>query len=94
MQRPAKVSISYCLECGYQPYAFSLAEALLNEFQLLLAGVELVPWVNGAFDVRVNGDLVHSMYRDGGFPTNETVFTAVRERLETDRSTGPGGRPV
>lgn len=82
MQRPAKVSISYCLECGYQSYAFALAEALLNEFQLLLAGVELVPWVNGAFDVRVNGELVHSMYREGGIPENEAIFKAVRKRLE------------
>lgn len=81
MQRPVKVSISYCLECGYQPYAFKLAESLLNEFQLMLSGVELVPWTGGAFDVRVNGDLVHSMYRDGGFPENETVFGAVRERM-------------
>lgn len=84
MQRPVKVSVSYCLECGYQPNAFSLAEAVLNEFQLMLSSVELVPWMNGAFDVRVNGDLIHSMYRDGGFPENDTVFAAIRERLNAD----------
>ena len=81
MQRPAKVSIAYCMECGYQAYAFALAESLLNEFQLMLSGVELVPWVNGSFDVRVNGDLVHSMYREGGIPAHESIADAVRERL-------------
>jgi selenoprotein W-related protein len=82
MRRPVKISIAYCIECGYQPYAMSLAEALLNELQLMLTGVELVPWTNGAFDVRVDGELVHSMYRDGGFPEPETIATAARARME------------
>ena len=46
-----------------------------------IAGIELIPWQDGAFDVTVNGDLVHSMYRDGGFPEHETIITAVRERM-------------
>ncbi|HZW30470.1 MAG TPA: Rdx family protein [Isosphaeraceae bacterium] len=79
--RPVRVSIAYCQECGYQPYAFQLAEALVNEFQLLLSAVEIVPWVNGAFDVRVDGELVHSMYRDGGVPETARIIAAVRERI-------------
>jgi selenoprotein W-related protein len=82
VKRPVKVSITYCLECGYQNEAFALAEALINEFQVMLSGVELVPWVNGSYDVKVNDDLVHSMYRDGGFPSKEVIFEAVRQRIE------------
>ncbi len=82
MKRPVKVSIKYCLECGYQPPAFALAQSLLDEFQLMLSGVELVPWTNGSFDVTVDGDLVHSMYRDGGIPGHETIAAAVRNRLD------------
>jgi selenoprotein W-related protein len=82
MRRPVKVSITYCVECGYQHEAFNLAEALLNKFDLMLSGVELIPWANGSFDVKVNGDLVHSMYRDGGFPEPEAMFQAVDARLE------------
>jgi hypothetical protein len=29
----------------------------------------------------VGGELVHSMYRDGGFPEHQTVVDAVRARL-------------
>lgn len=79
--QPVRVSIAYCLECGYQREAFQLAEALVNEFQLLLSAVELVPWVNGAFDVRVDGELVHGMYRDGGIPDPATIIQAVRQRI-------------
>jgi predicted Rdx family selenoprotein len=32
--------------------------------------------------VVVDGDLVHSMYRDGGFPEHAAIIGAVRERLE------------
>ena len=68
-------------ECGYEPQTLELTSALMYEFVDQLAGIELIPWQDGSFDVTVNGDLVHSMYRDGGFPANETIVAAVRERL-------------
>jgi len=80
-QRPIKVSITYCASCGYEPQTLALTSALMHEFIYDLASIELIPWEDGAFDVVVDGDLVHSMYRDGGFPENETIIQAVRERL-------------
>jgi selT/selW/selH-like putative selenoprotein len=80
-QRPIKVSITYCASCGYEPQTLALTSALMHEFIYDLASIELIPWQDGAFDVVVDGDLVHSMYRDGGFPENETIIRAVRERL-------------
>lgn len=76
-----KVSITYCSECGYQPQTLALTSALVNTFIHELAAIELIPWHDGTFDVVINGDLVHSMVRDGGFPENETIIQAVRERL-------------
>ena len=76
-----KVAITYCADCGYEPQTLGLTEALMKTFIHDIAGIELIPWQDGAFDVTVNGDLVHSMYRDGGFPEHETIITAVRERM-------------
>ncbi|MCC9075960.1 SelT/SelW/SelH family protein [Litorilinea aerophila] len=76
-----KVSITYCAECGYQPQTLALTEALINSFMHELAEVELIPWQDGAFDVAIDGELVHSMARDGGFPEPEAIVQAVRERL-------------
>ena len=76
-----KVTITYCAACGYEPQTLALAQALMHEFVYDLASIELIPWDDGAFDVVVNGDMVHSMYRDGGFPEHETVIKAVRERM-------------
>jgi selenoprotein W-related protein len=76
-----KISITYCAECGYENQTLSLVSTLMTTFLTEIATIEILPWQDGAFDVTVNGDLVHSMYRDGGFPENETIIAAVRERI-------------
>lgn len=81
--KPVKVTITYCAECGYEPQTLALTEALMRTFTHQLTSIELVPWYEGSFDVAVSGRLVHSMYRDGGFPDHETIIRAVREQLAT-----------
>jgi selenoprotein W-related protein len=79
--RPVKVKITYCAECGYEPQALELTKTLMYEFGAQLSAIELIPWESGTFDVSVDGSLVHSMKRDGGFPEQTTVKSAVRARL-------------
>ena len=76
-----KVTITYCAECGYEPQTLDLAKALMLEFGARLSGIELIPWDAGTFDVSLDGDLLHSMRRDGGFPDPAAIKDAVRARL-------------
>lgn len=78
---PVKVRIVYCASCGYEPYTLDLARTLMQTFLYDLSAIEIIPWQDGAFDVAVNGELIHSMYRDGGFPEHEKIVSAVRARL-------------
>jgi selenoprotein W-related protein len=78
---PVKVKIVYCASCGYEPYTLDLVGALMKTFLYDLSSIEIIPWQDGAFDVVVGDDLIHSMYRDGGFPEHATIIRAVRERL-------------
>lgn len=82
-----RVSITYCADCGYEAQALELARALMLAFGHHLAKIELVPWLEGAFDVSVDGELVHSMRRDGGFPAAERILEAIRPRLAPSGST-------
>jgi len=81
MARPVKVTITYCADCGYEPQTLGLTEALMKQFGHDLASIELIPWDEGSFDVSVAGTLVHSMYREGGFPDHSDIITAVKARL-------------
>jgi len=76
-----KVKITYCAECGYEPQTLDLAKSLMYEFGSRLSSIELIPWDSGTFDVSVDGEVVHSMRREGGFPEHDVVKRAVRGRL-------------
>ena len=80
-KRPVKVTITYCAKCGYEPQTPALADAMMKTFLYDLSSIELIRWHEGSFDVSVGGEMVHSMYREGGFPEHETIIAAVRERL-------------
>jgi selenoprotein W-related protein len=81
MAQTVKVKITYCAECGYEPQTLALTEALMRAFAHRLSAIELIPWFEGAFDVSVGAELVHSMYRDGGFPDHQTIIDAVQRQL-------------
>ena len=79
---PVPVKITYCSQCGYAPQTLELTGALMKEFGTNITSIPIIPWHDGAFDVRVGDELVHAMERDGGFPTNESVIAAVRAQLQ------------
>jgi selenoprotein W-related protein len=84
MTRPV-VRIAYCAECGYEEQALAVTRELVMGLGSAISSVTLIPWMDGTFDVSVDGQLVHSMARDGGFPEAGAVSTAIRERLEPTR---------
>lgn len=78
---PPKVRITFCAECGYEPQALDLAKAVLLRFGDRVGSVELVPWLDGTYEVSVDGELVHAMSREGGFAPHQRVIAAVSARL-------------
>src|ERR1700716_2889640 len=89
-----KVTITYCAECGYEPQTLALTEALMKAFTHQLTAIELVPWYEGSFDVAVNGELAHSMYRDGGCPEHSRVTEAVKAVLSQSKDGSAPATPA
>ncbi len=81
-KRPIKVTIAYCSECGYEPQTLKLAETLMKTFRHELSAVEIVPFFEGTFEVTVDGELVHSMEREGGFGDPAVVIEAVKRHQQ------------
>jgi selenoprotein W-related protein len=77
-QQLVKVTIAYCAECGYEPQTLALVNKLMLEFRHELSEIEIIPWIDGSFDVTVGGELIHSMYREGGFPEHQVIIDAVK----------------
>lgn len=55
-----RVSIEYCVPWSYLPRAVGLTEELLSNYQHVIEEIVLVTSSGGAFEVKVNDDLIFS----------------------------------
>ena len=78
---PVKVRITYCDACGYEPQTLELVKALMYDLKFALSAIEIVPGEEGEFAVAVGEEIVHSMYRDGGFGEPAAIVAAIRARV-------------
>ena len=56
---------------------------ILEEWEDVLAAVEVIPGANGIFDVHLNSELVFTKSMLGRYPQPEEVVPLLRERLVT-----------
>jgi selenoprotein W-related protein len=59
-----------------------LAAKLLTEFKQKIKNFTLVPAGGGAFEVKVNGELVYSKLKTGAFPDEDAMLSEVGGRLK------------
>ncbi|HLQ85606.1 MAG TPA: Rdx family protein [Salinisphaeraceae bacterium] len=76
-----RVEIHYCHSCGLLPRAVWMAQELLNSFEDRLGEIALLPAAAGVFEIRLDGERLHSRDHDGGFPEPRTMKQAIQARL-------------
>jgi selT/selW/selH-like putative selenoprotein len=76
-----RMSISYCGTCNYRPIAASLA--MVIEVETGIKPVLIHSSDIGAFEVRVNDELIFSKSATGRFPDFKKIIDAVAGKIES-----------
>ncbi len=87
-----RVEIIYCTQCRWLLRAAWLAQELLTTFEDEVGEVALIPGAGGAFEIRVEGELVWSRKVEGRFPEAKEIKQRVRDRIAPERSLGHSDR--
>jgi len=91
-ERKPMVTILYCTQCNWLLRAGWMAQELLSTFGQDLGGVTLLPGTGGAFEIKLDGDLIWERKRDGGFPDAKALKQRVRDRVWPERDLGHADR--
>lgn len=80
MEEAVKVSIEYCVPCGYTDRAFGLAQELLNKYVSHIEELTLIPSGNGLYEVIVDEELVFSKKEVERFPEDGEIAGLFEEK--------------
>ncbi|WP_040607527.1 SelT/SelW/SelH family protein [Salinisphaera shabanensis] len=87
-----RVEIHFCPGCRWQARAAWMAQELLTTFGDALGEVAIVPAGSGIFEIHLDGKLLHSRKRDGGFPETKPIKQMIRDRIDPARGLGHSDR--
>jgi selenoprotein W-related protein len=93
----ARVSIEYCTGCRWLMRAGWTAQELLTTFQDQLLEVSLLPnnkRPGGAFEIRVNGEMVYSRREMKRFPEMKELKQLVRNVIAPEKDLGHSDKPA
>lgn len=88
------IEIVYCRQCRWLLRATWVAQELLTTFEGDIAAVTLRPGSGGVFDVRLDGEVIHSRKAAGGFAEMRVLKQLVRDRIAPERALGHADRPA
>ena len=83
-----RVEIHYCTKCKWLLRSAWMAQELLSTFEGDISEVALIPGSNAIFEIKVNGSLIWSRERDGGFPEIKVLKSLIRDVVAPDRDLG------
>jgi len=65
-----------------------MAQELLSTFEDDISEVALVPGANAVFEIKINGSLIWSREKDGGFPEIKVLKSLVRDVVAPNKDLG------
>ena len=83
-----RVEIHYCTKCKWLLRSAWMAQEVLSTFEGDISEVALIPGTNAIFEVKVDGSLIWSRERDGGFPEIKVLKSLIRDIVAPNRDLG------
>ncbi|XP_045432372.1 migration and invasion enhancer 1-like [Pipistrellus kuhlii] len=71
-----RISVEYCEPCGFEVTYLELASTVKEQYPVI--EIESRLGGTGAFEIRINGQLVFSKLENGGFPYKKDHIEAIR----------------
>ncbi len=91
MNKPS-LEIEYCTQCRFILRAAWIAQELLMTFQTKVGEVVLIPATGGAFEIRLDGEVLHSRKEAPAFRESKQIKQLVRDRIAPGMSLGHDSR--
>ncbi len=83
-----RVEIHYCTKCKWLIRSAWMAQEILSTFEDDVSEVALVPGANAIFEIKINGNLIWSRERDGGFPEIKVLKSLIRDVVAPNKDLG------
>ena len=75
------IEIEFCRQCRYHMRAAWWVAELFNQYAGKLAKIELVDGETGAFEIKLNGELIYSKLKTGKFPEFEELKETIGAKV-------------
>ena len=83
------IEIRYCTKCRWLLRSAWMAQELLSTFEEEISQLVLMPDSSGGlFEVRIDGELLWSREKRGGFPDIKQLKILVRDRISPQKDLG------
>jgi selenoprotein W-related protein len=82
------INIYFCTKCGWLMRASWLAQEFINTFGSDLSSVNLVPDINGKFEIKCSNKLIFSRKKEGKFIDLKLLKQRIRDIVNPTMSLG------
>ncbi len=91
-KKSPRVEIEYCAQCRFILRAVWMAEEILMTFSDELGEVALIPGVGGIYTIKLDGKILFSKDKSGGFPEIKEIKQKIRDQIAPEKSLGHSDR--
>lgn len=88
MKNNHRVEITYCTKCKWLMRSTWMAQEILTTFDEELSEVSLIPETGGIFEIKVDGEILWCLKREGRFPDIKEVKKLFRDKIAPEKLLG------